>query len=107
MDAWVGAAMDVAAKQNGLISWHELRASGATEKNIAGAVERGWLARDQRGVYAVSGAPRTWRRRIHAAVLSAGGLAAVSHSSAATLWEFKHLPYFSLEIVVTAERHID
>jgi hypothetical protein len=38
-------------------------------------------------------------------VLSAGGTAAGSHSCAASFWEFRHLPYLTLEMSVDQKRH--
>jgi hypothetical protein len=103
----VEQAAQVAGSQDGVISSSQLRDLGASKKALLGAVERSWLVRERNGVYAFAGAPRTWRRHLHAAVLATGAVA--SHSCAATLWEFRHLPYLMLEVTVsrTASARLD
>jgi very-short-patch-repair endonuclease len=51
-------------------------------------------------VYALAGAPATWDQRALAAALGAGDRAVVSHSCAAKVWEFRHLPYLTFEVSV-------
>jgi hypothetical protein len=96
---WVERAAQLAATQDGIVTSAQLRALRVSKKAVLAAVERGWLTRERTGVYAFAGAPRTWRRHLHAAALATGAVA--SHSCAATLWEFRHLPYLMLEVTVS------
>jgi hypothetical protein len=106
MEPWLEAAVAVASRQDAAITWQQLRDAGASEKVIASVARRGWVTRDRPGVYSFAGAPRTWCQRLHIAVLAAGTGSAVSHSCAATLWEFHHLPYLTLEITVPARKRV-
>jgi hypothetical protein len=101
MEPWLVSAMAVGERQDGLITYEQLLDVGASRKVIERVVRDGWLRRDRRGVYAFAGTPRTWRQHVHCAVLA--GKAVASNSCAATCWQFRHLPYLTLE--VTVERH--
>jgi Transcriptional regulator, AbiEi antitoxin len=104
MDA---ALFTAGARRNGLVCRTDLEHSGLSSKSITAVVERGWLRRVHRGVYAFAGAPRSWNQQMHAAALFAGTGAAVSHSCAATLWEFAALPYLTKELSVQRDRRIE
>jgi hypothetical protein len=105
MEHWLRKAADIAAAQDALITHEQLSAMDVSAKVVAACVERGWLRRERRGVLAFAGAPRTWRQQLHAAVLA--GDAVASHSCAATLWQFRHLPYLTLEVTVTRDRRVE
>jgi hypothetical protein len=107
MELWLEAAAADASRQESLVTWQQLRSAGASEKSIAGLVRRGWLVRERPAVYSFVGAPRTWRHQLLGAVLSAGRGAVASHSCAATLWEFRHLPYLTFEVSVDDRCHHD
>jgi hypothetical protein len=105
MDDWVRELTAIAAKHGGVISTEHLRAVAAPTNALARLERDGWLRRERRGVYAFTTAPRTWHQQLHAAALAAN--AVISHSCAATLWEFRHLPYQTLEVTVTRAHRSD
>lgn len=73
----------IAARRHGLASRSDLRRAGFSDRQIARRVESGRLVRVAPAVFDVApGSPHP-RRRLHAAVLTTGGLA--SHRSAAWL----------------------
>src|SRR5437870_3866031 len=80
----------VAAKQYALVHREQARALGVSEHALARAVASGELARRLPEVFAIAGAPRTWRQALLAAVLDAGPGAVVSHRSAAILLRIAH-----------------
>jgi hypothetical protein len=75
----------VFAAQHGLATLEQLRAAGATTKQLRHRRATGrWVARGA-GVVALAGAPRTPRHELLAAVLGVGRGAVASHRSAAAL----------------------
>lgn len=93
-----------AARQGGVVSSAQLGAAGLGEGAIRHRVLRGRLVQLHRGVYAVGHAqltPRGWR---WAAVLACGGpgRAALSHRSAAAVWDLLPSPA-KLDVTTTAE----
>jgi very-short-patch-repair endonuclease len=81
--------MRLAARQHGLITRAQLIGLGLDDDAIAHRVRRERLHRVRRGVYAVG---RPWLNRygdLMAAVLACGPEAALSHGSAAELWEIR------------------
>jgi hypothetical protein len=84
----------VAARQGGVVSVPQLHSAGLREGAIRSRMLRGQLLRLHRGVYAVGHSqltPPGWR---WAAVLACGGpgLAALSHRSAAAVWDLLPSP---------------
>jgi hypothetical protein len=75
----------IAARQEGVAHLRQLRAAGVSEQALRRAVQLGEVERRLPEVYAVAGAPVTWRQRLLVAVLDAGPGAAVSHRAAAVL----------------------
>jgi predicted transcriptional regulator of viral defense system len=77
----------IAARQHGLVTLAQLQALGLDPPAVSNRVKTGRLHRTHRGVYAVGhrALPQAgvWR----AAVLACGPGAALSHLSAATLWQ--------------------
>lgn len=84
-------AAELAARDWGVVSVADLRACGLTKDAIARRVQRGRLHRVHLGVYAVGHAGLTMRGRFLAAVKACGEDTALSHLSAAALWDL--LPY--------------
>lgn len=81
------AAWQLARDQYGVVARRQLLGLGFTSKAIAHRLETGRLRRVRRGVYTV-GLPRgSDEQRWMAAVLACGDDAALSHRSAAALWE--------------------
>ncbi len=78
----------LASWQHGIVTVAQLREEGLDGSAVRRAVQAGRLHRVHRGVYAVGHRSLSWRGRWLAAVLAAGEGAALSHSSAAALWQF-------------------
>jgi very-short-patch-repair endonuclease len=94
----------VASKQQGNITRAQLLAIGLSDSTIAFRVRTGRLHRVYPGVYAVGRPPQTPIERSSAAVLACGPGAALSHSSALTLWGIdKHWPT-PFEVIVFKDR---
>lgn len=88
-------AAAVAQQQRGVISREQLEKLGIDVHGLRWALQRGKLVRVFRGVYRFPAAPETWEQRAQAAVLLVGPRAALSHESAAALWQlegFARLP---------------
>ncbi len=81
------ALASIAERQHGVVSGAQLRAVGLGHSAMSKRVARGRLHRVHRGVYAVGHPGLSREGRWLAAVLAAGGGAALSHLSAAALWE--------------------
>lgn len=79
--------MELASVQHGLIRGDQLPAVSITRHQARTLVHHGVLERPVRGVYRVSGSPRTWQQRILQDVLALGEGAAASHHTAAALLE--------------------
>ena len=94
----------LAHHQHGVVSTVQLRAAGLGRGAIEHRVRKGRLHRVHRGVYAVGHPRLTLRGRLWAAVLACGGpdAAALSHRSAAALWDL--LPPPSGPVDVTSRR---
>ena len=75
----------VAARQHGLVHLAQLREMGVSPKALQWALAAGELIRRLPEVYAVAGAPRTWRQEVMAAVLDAWPHGVASHRTAAIL----------------------
>jgi hypothetical protein len=78
----------IVSRQHGIVTVEQLRAAGVGRTQVTRRVQKGRLHRLHRGVYAVGHRSLSWRGRWLAAVLAAGDGAALSHASAAALWEF-------------------
>jgi predicted transcriptional regulator of viral defense system len=83
------AIATLAGRQHGVVSRRQLRALGLTETAIDRRVARGRLHPVHRGVYAVGHRVLGVHGRWMAAVLACGPGAALSHGSAAALWELR------------------
>lgn len=82
VDAAIGR---IAASQHGVFSRAQALRSGATESLVDRRVGSGRWIRLHRGVYAIDGAPPSWRRILMAGCLAAGDDALASHRCAALL----------------------
>ncbi|HEU5105079.1 MAG TPA: type IV toxin-antitoxin system AbiEi family antitoxin domain-containing protein [Solirubrobacterales bacterium] len=80
-------AWELAARQHGVVTRKQLLAIGFGRRSIQHRVERGRLFRVSPGIYAVGWPALNQKRRWMAAVLAGGEGAALSHRSAAVLWE--------------------
>ena len=79
----------LASRQHGVIATRQLAALGLARGGVARRAQAGRLHRVHRGVYAVGHPVLTVNGRRMAAVLAAGPSAALSHASAAALWEIR------------------
>ncbi len=80
------ALASIAAKQYGVISRAQVLRAGVPEKALKRRVAAGGLRGCHRGVYVVTGTPRTFRGELLAACLAAGDHAVASHRAAGALW---------------------
>lgn len=80
-------AWQLAARQHGIVTRKQLLALGYGPRSIEHRAARGRLFPVSLGVYAVGWPALNRKRRWMAAVLAGGGGAALSHRSAASLWE--------------------
>ena len=78
--------VSLARRQHGVVSTAQLLGAGFDDSAIARLVANGWLRRLHRGVYLV-GALESELTRPAAALLATGPEAALSHRTAATIWE--------------------
>ena len=93
------ALVAFAGRQHGVITRTQARTVGLSDHEIDGRIARGWLRPIHRGVYAV-GRPALAREGVWiAAALALGTRGAVSHRSAAQLWEL--MPGCSSPVHVT------
>jgi Transcriptional regulator, AbiEi antitoxin len=98
------AIAEIAARQNGNITRRQLLDLGIDDGGIAWRVSIGRLFRVFRGVYAAGHPPITPHQRAAAAVLACGPGAALSHSSAMTLWGFWRQWDQPFEVTVVGDR---
>jgi very-short-patch-repair endonuclease len=77
----------LAARQHGIVTRKQLLALGFSSKAIEHRIKRGRLFPVSQGIYAVGWPALNRKRRWMAAVLAGGEGAALSHRSAAALWE--------------------
>jgi hypothetical protein len=80
-------AWKLAGRQHGLVTRQQLLMLGFGTRSIEHRVQRGRLHPVARGIYAVGWPGLNQKRRWMAAVLAGGSEAALSHRSAAALWE--------------------
>jgi very-short-patch-repair endonuclease len=78
--------IELAARRYGVVTAAELAAAGLGRRAVERRMVEGRLRRLYRGVFLVGAQPGRWSREI-AAVLAVGHGAAISHRSAAALWE--------------------
>jgi very-short-patch-repair endonuclease len=86
----------LAARQHGVVSTAQLLAAGLGRGATANLVQRGWLHRVHRGVYAVGHQRLTLHGRWWAAVLATGGV--LSHRSAAAAWDLIATPSGPIDV---------
>ncbi|HVI18514.1 MAG TPA: type IV toxin-antitoxin system AbiEi family antitoxin domain-containing protein, partial [Gaiellales bacterium] len=90
----------VAGSQHGVISHAQLVASGYSAQAIHHRIRRGRLHPIYRGVYAVGRKDVTQEGEWTAAVLACGATAALSHDSAAALWQLTKAPTDRIHVSV-------
>ena len=96
----------IAAEQHGVFSIGQAHELGFDPSTIRKRAHRGMYVRLHRGVYAVAGAPTTWRREAAGLVQSVPALAAASHKTAAYLWELSTREPVRAEVVTVRHRRV-
>jgi very-short-patch-repair endonuclease len=95
-----GTIAALAARQHGVVSREQLARLGMSDSAIARRIEAGGLHRLHVGVYAVGHTGLSQRGRWMAAVLACGPAAALSHHSAAALWQLRGVDPSSVHVTV-------
>jgi predicted transcriptional regulator of viral defense system len=90
----------LAGRQHGVVSRAQLLRIGLTDSAISRRVRAGALHRVHTGVYAVGHMALSPRGRSMAAVLAGGAGAALSHHSAAALWNLRRVDPRPVHITV-------
>ncbi len=90
----------LAERQHGVVSARQLAALGLPQRAVSHRAAAGRLHRIHRGVYAVGHRVLTVNGRRMAAVLAAGPGAALSHASAAALWEIRPTSATRIDVTV-------
>lgn len=96
--AIAGCMRELAESQHGAIARRQARALGATQDMIAHGIRSGVWVPEGRVVLRLVGAPVTERQRAMTAVLDAGRRAALSHHSAAALWDLPGFRFDDLHV---------
>lgn len=94
----------LATEQHGLVSRVQCRALGLTPAQLKYRIQRGDWTRLSRRVLLVSGAPRTRRMQVMAAVLDAILGSVASHRTAAALWGLPNFRLLSLDVTQPRSR---
>jgi very-short-patch-repair endonuclease len=94
----VQAILDLAAEQYGLFTLAQWKQAGFSPRALRRKEARGAVQEIHPGVFAVTGAPRTFEQQVLAACLSVGGVA--SHRCAAYLWGFRKFESADVEVLV-------
>jgi very-short-patch-repair endonuclease len=98
-DARSKRAWELAARQHGIVTRRQLLALGFGRRSIEHRVARGRLFPVSLGVYAVGWPALNRKRQWMAAILAGGDGTALSHRSAAALWEIgKEGPWIEVSV---------
>lgn len=95
-----GSAWELAERQHGVVSRAQLLELGLSGQSIKHRVAKGRLHPVMRGVYAVGRPQLTTHGDFMAAVLGCGAGAALSHESAAALWQIRLKRRAEIEVTV-------
>jgi hypothetical protein len=101
-----GAVAELARRQHGVVSRAQLVALGLGADAVDWRVRRRRLHRVHKAVYAVGHEGLTQRGRFMAAVLACGEGAALSHFSAAVLWEILADRKWPIHVTAAARRRV-
>lgn len=77
---------ELAAQQHAVVGRQQVLDAGMSEATLKRRVAQRRLQPFVPGVYAIPGAPPSWRQELMAACIAAGPLAAASHRAAGRLW---------------------
>lgn len=95
-----GKVWSLASAQHGVVSRAQLSELGYSPEAIQHRLDRGRLHLVWPGVYAVGRPELTQKGRWMAAVLACGEGAALSHESAAALWDIRNAPQATIDLTV-------
>jgi Transcriptional regulator, AbiEi antitoxin/Protein of unknown function (DUF559) len=95
----------IARRQGGAFTWAQARECGMGKATIGRRVSTGVWNRPYPGVYVLGGTPPTRPQALWAAVLAAGGGAAVSHESGALVHGARGLPLEPLTLTAPHGAH--
>lgn len=90
-----------AEAQHGVFTRSDAHSLGIAQDALLGRIAEGRYTRLYPGVFAVTGAPDSNRRRLSAAVRSFPALAAISHQTAAEMWGLTKRGVRQIEVVTT------
>jgi predicted transcriptional regulator of viral defense system len=90
----------LAGRQHGVVTRAQLLAMGLSREAIKYRLRRGRLYAVERGVYTVGRPQLTRHGTLIAAVLGCGPAAALSHESAAELWQIRRRRSGTIEVSV-------
>lgn len=88
----------IAKRQHGVVSWHQVHALGVTRLQLWRRVKSGEWVRELPGVWRLSWAQPTWMQRVWCASLWGGSGAFISHRAAAALWELDGIKLQEIEL---------
>lgn len=98
--------LQVAADQHGVFSADQAESFGVGRSTVHGRVRRGQYRRLHDNVYAIGGAPMSWRQEVVGLVLSVPNLAAASHRTAAHIWDLTSLEPVRTEVVTVRHKRV-
>ena len=90
-----------ADRRHGVFSRREATSLGVSDATLGNRTEAGLYERVSPGVYRIVGATPTISQRLASAVAAFGGLAAISHQTAAEMWNLTNRGIGSIEVVTT------
>jgi very-short-patch-repair endonuclease len=92
------ALAELVRRQHGVITYDQAISLGLTTQQVFLRVQRGEWIRVHRGVYRIAAAPVSWHQQAQIALFVCGPFAAVSHGSAARLWQLRGAPEAGLTL---------
>lgn len=104
--SFMGGVGDVAASHHAALSRSQAVVSGLSALQIRFELERSTLRPIAPNVYAIHGAPPTWRQSLKAATLTANGAGKASHRAAAQMHDVDGYADCFLEVTVPRGRRI-
>lgn len=93
-------AAKIGTRQDGVVTWHQLRTAGVGEGAIKHRANNGHLHRRHRGVYIVGHGALARTAKEQAALLACGDKAVIGHWSAAYLWGLIKAPPDQVHVTV-------
>jgi hypothetical protein len=95
----------LARRQLGLFTWAQA-IQLASESTLRTLIRRRHVEPFRRGVWVVTGSPRTYEQEVLAAVLAAGQPAWASHRTAARLWELRVPSPVRIDVLTMPDRRV-